>query len=268
MSRAEANVLPGAFGDPFRVIESLPGVTPIVSGVPFFYVRGAPPGNLGYYIDGIRVPSLFHGFTLAPVVHPALIERVDLYRGGYPARYGRFAGGIVAADLTGPPARLTGEGRVRSADAGGIIAAPFSDDQAHVTVAGRYSYTALILSLVTKAQLDYWDWQVRADYDISPSDTVSAFGFGAYDFLGDDKGEEFIGTEFHRFDVREDHSFGERTKVRTAVTYGIDLSRGTNGTIRDRSLAARTEWTHRPSDAATWRFGADVASDHISLNLI
>ena len=34
----------------------MPGVTPFASGVPFFFVRGAPPGNVGYFLDGVRVP--------------------------------------------------------------------------------------------------------------------------------------------------------------------------------------------------------------------
>src|SRR5688572_4455728 len=54
----EARQMPGAFGDAFRAIEALPGVTPIASGVPYFFVRGAPPGNTGYFIDGVRVPGL------------------------------------------------------------------------------------------------------------------------------------------------------------------------------------------------------------------
>jgi TonB family protein len=78
-TRAEVRQLPGAFGDPFRAIESLPGVTPILSGVPFFYVRGAPPGNVGYFLDGIRLPLLYHVGLGPSVVHPALISRVDLY---------------------------------------------------------------------------------------------------------------------------------------------------------------------------------------------
>jgi outer membrane receptor protein involved in Fe transport len=96
LTRAEVREIPGTFGDPFRAIEALPGVTPIVSGLPFFFVRGAPPGNVGYYLDGIRVPLLFHVGAGPSVVHPGLMDRVDLYPGGYPARYGRFAGGIVA----------------------------------------------------------------------------------------------------------------------------------------------------------------------------
>ena len=58
-TRAEVRQLPGAFGDPFRAIEALPGVTPIVSGIPFFYLRGARRGTSATS-DGVRVPYLYH----------------------------------------------------------------------------------------------------------------------------------------------------------------------------------------------------------------
>jgi TonB family protein len=72
LSRAEVRQIPGAFGDPFRAIEALPGVTPIVSGLPFFFIRGAPPGNVGYFLDGVRVPLLFHVGIGPSVVHHGL----------------------------------------------------------------------------------------------------------------------------------------------------------------------------------------------------
>ena len=86
ITRAESRQLPGALGDPFRAIEALPGVTPVASGLPYFFVRGAPPGNVGYFFDGIRLPLLFHVFFGPSVLHPSMIQKVDLYRGGYPAR--------------------------------------------------------------------------------------------------------------------------------------------------------------------------------------
>src|SRR5450631_578788 len=43
LSAADVREMPGAFGDPFRAVEALPGVAPVVSGMPFFYIRGAPP---------------------------------------------------------------------------------------------------------------------------------------------------------------------------------------------------------------------------------
>ena len=87
----EARQIPGAFADPFRVVEVLPGVAPILSGLPYFFVRGAPPGDVGYYIDGIRVPILFHVGAGPSVIAPALIDRVDLFPSAYPARFGRAA---------------------------------------------------------------------------------------------------------------------------------------------------------------------------------
>ena len=78
LSRAEVRQIPGTFGDPFRAIEVMPGVTPIVSGLPFFFVRGAPPGAVGYFLDGIRVPLLFHVGGGPSGSHPASLDRVEL----------------------------------------------------------------------------------------------------------------------------------------------------------------------------------------------
>jgi TonB family protein len=163
MGRAEVQVLPGAFGDPFRAIEALPGVTPIFSGVPFFYVRGAPPGNVGYFLDNIRVPYLYH-LALGPsVVNPALVDRVDLYPGGYPAQYGRYAGGIVAAETTKPSAEIHGEGVIRTYDVGALVETPLGN-RGSALVGGRYSYTAAMLSLFSPdTSLDYWDYHTLED---------------------------------------------------------------------------------------------------------
>src|SRR5205823_4511533 len=126
LTRAEVRQLPGAFGDPFRAIEILPGVTPIVSGLPFFYVRGAPPGNVGYFLDGVRVPYLFHVGLGPSVIHPAMVDRVDLYPGGYPARFGRFAGGIVSGETTAPRDDFHGEGNIRLVDVGALAETGFA----------------------------------------------------------------------------------------------------------------------------------------------
>ena len=127
LTRAESRQLPGALADPFRAIEALPGVTPVASGLPYFFVRGAPPGNVGYFFDGIRLPLLFHVFFGPSVLHPSMIQKVDLYRGGYPAEYGRYAGAVVAADLEPPHFQWRGEATVRLFDAGALVEAPFAN---------------------------------------------------------------------------------------------------------------------------------------------
>ena len=242
ISRAEVRQLPGAFGDPFRGIEALPGLTPIVSGIPFFYVRGAPPGNVGYFLDGVRVPYLFHVALGPSVVHPAMMDRVDLYPGSYPAEFGRFAGGIVTAETTTPTPTLHGEGNIRLFDAGALVEGGFADGRGTVLVGGRYSYTAAIVSLIAQdVTLDYRDYQTRVSYDLTRDDRVSLFAFGAYDLLGQTENGIFdvaFGAEFHRADLRWEHDLGDGGSVRADVVLGFDQTRIPNQPRNSRDQLA------------------------------
>lgn len=143
MPSAEAQEMPGAFGDPFRAIDIMPGVVPVVSGLPFFFVRGAPPGNTGYFPDGVRVPLVYHLAVGPSVVHPALIDHVDFYPGGYPARFGRFTGGIVDAETRGDAERTRFEGNLRLFDVGALAETQVDGGNGAALVAGRYGYPGL-----------------------------------------------------------------------------------------------------------------------------
>ena len=174
----------GSFGDPFRVIESLPGVAQSTWPLPFYAIRGANPGNTGFFIDGVRAPALFH-FALGPsVIHPFFIQDLEFFPGGYPVSYGRYVSGIVAANTATPATdRLHVSADVRLFDAGGIAASPFDNGKGTVAVAGRYSYTGLVLSAFSNAySLDYWDYQVRVQHPLGPG-TLTLFAFGSGDNL-------------------------------------------------------------------------------------
>ena len=266
LSRAEVRQIPGTFGDPFRALEIMPGVTPIISGLPFFFVRGAPPGDVGYFLDGIRVPLLFHIGVGPSVIHPALIDRVDLYPGGYPARFGRFSGGIVSGETTPPATELHGEYNARFFDAGALLETSFDDHRGDALVAGRYSYTAALLSLLSSTtELDYWDYQARVGYRVTPADKVSLFAFGSYDYLGERTSTQTLtlfGAEFHRLDARYDHELGDDGKLRLAATLGLDRSRLPDDRfVRDRLLGTRSEWELRLSPSVLLRAGSDVELD-------
>jgi hypothetical protein len=272
LTRAEVRQIPGSFGDPFRAIEIMPGVTPIVSGLPFFFIRGAPPGNVGYFLDGVRVPVLFHVGVGPSVVHPGLVQRVDLYPGGYPARFGRYAGGVVSGETLPPATEARGEYNVRLFDAGAMLEVPFAKGRGNVLVGGRYSYTAALLSYFSpNTTLDYWDYQARASYDLTENDRIGVFAFGSYDFLGQRTQTETLtvfGTEFHRIDLRYDRRLGSRGTMRTAFTLGLDRSRVQQDRfVRDRLLGARNEITYRLSDTALLRYGTDVQVDTYDVEL-
>src|SRR4029077_20631359 len=84
LSGEEARGVAGTGNDPLRVIASLPGVQQIVWPASIYVVRGANPGNTGFYLDGVRVPALFHIGLGPSAIHPYLIGGVDFYPGSYP----------------------------------------------------------------------------------------------------------------------------------------------------------------------------------------
>jgi TonB family protein len=278
---AEVRQIPGAFGDAFRALEALPGVTPLASGLPFFFVRGAPPGNTGYFIDGVRVPLLYHLAVGPSVIHPGLIDHVDFFPGGYPARFGRFAGGILSGETVGPAAKFKMEGNLRIFDAGLLAQTPFGPgNRGEALVSGRFGYPGLLLSVFAPdTRVSYWDYQTRLGYRITDRDTVALFAFGSFDeilqrdhqrsFNGDQVvGEQFgpfyplFRTMFHRFDLRWDHRIGNSGNVRTAFTVGFDNSLAGDSQKRSdviaQIVAGRTEMEQRLSSTAKVRVGADV----------
>lgn len=269
---SEVRQIPGAFGDAFRAIDSFPGVTPIASGVPFFFVRGAPPGDTGYFLDGIRLPLLFHVGVGPSVVQPGLVDRLDFFPANFPAQYGRVTGGVVAATTTAPAAQAHGEANLRLFDAGGFVETPFSDGRGSAMVGGRYSYTGLVLPIFAPdTHLDYWDYQTRVTWKLDEKDQLTAFALGSHDYLAQDKDnpngpgrytDKLLGTNFHRLDLRWDRETSSHAHLRVAATLGIDSSGDQGGTTDDKLIALRTEYENRISADLKLRLGADLQWDH------
>src|SRR5207247_1471932 len=120
--------------------------------------------------------------------------------GGYPARFGRYAGGIVSAETTPPATEPHGEANIRLFDAGALAETGIAGGRGTVLVGARYSYTAALLSLLAQnVALDYRDYQLRATYDLTPHDRVSVFAFGSYDLVGQEQSgglNVLFGSEF------------------------------------------------------------------------
>ena len=286
LGRADVHDIPGAFGDPYRAIEVLPGVVPIASGLPYFYVRGAPPGNVGYFFDGIPVPYLFH-FAAGPgVLQPSFVDHVDLYPGAYPARYGRFAGAIVAGEMAPPTYRFRGEASIRLIDSGATVEAPFAAGRGSAMVGGRFSYTGTVLSLlVPDVSLNYWDYQARVRYELDSKNSVEMLSFGAGDFLSDietrhettqgangdlmtervRRANTIVDVGFHRLDLRWDHRISNGN-WRNALMLGLDRTGGDNGnvTVRNRMLGVRSEYRQALAQRTTLRAGGDVLFESLA----
>ena len=247
--------------------------------LPIYAVRGANPGNTGYFIDGVRVPALFH-FALGPaVIHPYFLESLDFYSGGYPARFGRYVSGVVAASTTAPPAdRPRGSLDVRLFDAGGLLTVPFNDGRGTLAVAARYAYPAgLASALVEEVRFHYWDYQARLDHPLA-SGRVTLSALGSFDLFavreptyteeGQETGalgkEETLRLGFQRLDLRWRGSVPGRTPIggpglrpgQDRVPYDDD----NRGGARARSLTPRVTYERPLRPRQIWRWDSTASS--------
>lgn len=268
----EARRIPGAFGDPFRVAEVLPAVAPILSGIPYYYVRGAPPGNVAYQIDGIPVPLLFHVGAGPSVIAPALIRGVEVIPSAYPARYGRNAGGVIRGTTQPPASVARGELQTRIFDSAGMLELPLADGQASLLMGGRISHAQPLLDEVAPDYtLNYWDYQVRLGARPTTTDSVTLFAFGARDQLANRAiGRDLFDTEFHRIDLRWEHS-REEEYLAIGLTASSDRVQNAEESFDDggsqlqtRGLRLRLRVEERASARWQIRGGGDYGITDVS----
>ncbi|HXT96266.1 MAG TPA: TonB-dependent receptor plug domain-containing protein, partial [Polyangia bacterium] len=251
VSGQEARQTAGASGDPLRVVGSLPGVNQIAWPTALYAVRGANPGNTGFFLDGIRVPELFHLGLELSVINPYLIDGVDFYPGGSPASYGPYVSGIMAARTGAPPAdRAHASADVTWFDAGGIATTPWDSGRGTALVAARYSYTGALFSVLQNDTiLRYGDYQLRLDHPWAGGQ-ATLFAFGALDDIGftnASAAKEYGALQFHRLDLRwRRAAAGGRLLV--GITGGADWASSTLFDnpidVRALSLAPRLIYTH------------------------
>jgi hypothetical protein len=103
-----------------------------------------------------------------------------------------------------------------------------------LTLAGRYSYTGAILSLVNDTvRIKFWDYQARLDHSLGNNLDFTAFAYGSFDDLGTKAstdpvtGEEepattFLRFQFHRIDTRLRQRLRDGGSAIYAVVLGLD----------------------------------------------
>ncbi len=236
VSSHEARQIPGVLGDPLRTTLLMPGAAPMMSGLPYPIVRGAQPAATAYFIDGVRIPILFHMLVGPSVVHPEFIETIDFYRSVPPVEFGRMLGGVVSASAARPAdARFRASAYADLLNAGAHLQVPLVASETQLVLSGRVSYTPWLFGLASsssgpfgqKVIADFYDYQVRVEQRLGPG-RLRLLVLESSDRAGLDRTEEaapdvLARVAFRRADLRWRQALpvGE---VEAAVTWGNDLS--------------------------------------------
>jgi hypothetical protein len=169
----ELTRVPGSAGDPLKAIDVLPGVSRSPEGDPI--LRGAAQHESAVFIDGMSVPFLYHFGGVRSVVHPRLIERVDVYPGNFSTRYGRATGGIVEAHMRDPRKDgVHGELELSLLDSSALVEGPIGSRLSVAGAVRRSNIDLVFENFVPDDTFDvvaaplYWDYQGAVLYE--PSD--------------------------------------------------------------------------------------------------
>ncbi len=180
--------------DPFRALQSLPGVSPSANNDFFaeFSVMGAPFGDVGIYLDDVLVQRPFHGLPNQPegaslsLLTSETVEEMKLLPVAYPVKYGDAIG--AALDIhtrDGSFARrpmfrvsigmanteVLGEGGLGRSKRGSWLAS------------ARKSYLGYLLQNrlhQNYVDVGFYDAALKLTYDVAPNHNLNLYVLGGH----------------------------------------------------------------------------------------
>jgi TonB family protein len=238
LQRQQLTSVPGTFGDALRVIQTLPGINRTPFGLGLLLVRGSNPDDSGIFVDGHEVPGLYHFLGGPSIFNAEMLESIDLYPGGFPARFGRKHGGVVALELRPTKSDgVHGSAKVDFLDAGGYVRSPITKDLSFA-FAGRRSYIDAFLQFVLPDPGEgarrivtpvYYDYAARLDYNLHENGRLSLFTIGSSDTLHvlDEKADTTslnldTAIKFLRVIATYERSLGGDLKLTLSPAFGRD----------------------------------------------
>ncbi len=186
----EARRVPGTGGEALRVVQNLPGVGRAAFGSGALVVWGAAPQDTRVYVDGVRIPQLYHSGGFRATVNSDLVRAIDLAPGGYGAEFGRGLGGLVTVDtraLRGD--RMHGYLSADVIDTSALVEAPLGKST-RIAISGRGSYLGETLGIFTKRDVSelvpiprFFDGQLKIEQDLGENESLTLVGLASDDTL-------------------------------------------------------------------------------------
>lgn len=287
----EIDRVPGASGDPLRVIQSLPGMGRPPAGLGLLIVRGSPPGDTNVLLESVGVPLLYHFGGFTSVFNGRYIDAIEFNPGNYPVRYGGAHGGIVEVQIRElqrePYVGWHGEASADLIDAEIALEGPITDDLSFAfglrrsyidLVAGAFAGFFDDFQLTTAPR--YWDWQAILQYTPSSRHFLRAIGYGSQDTLElvtqapPDQGEVVMGslgsrTAFHgamlQYRYRPERPIRfDLTASATWLTTGFEASNILDIEIDNLDVILRPEVTFLAGEWGRFLVGAKLPINHFS----
>ncbi len=295
LTAKEAKLLPALFGetDLIKILQLKPGVQSGGEGGSGLYIRGGGADQNLVLLDGALIYNPNHLFGFFSVFNSDAVDRVDLYKGDFPAQFGGRLSSVVDVKLRSADAtKLKGTGGLGLISSRLALEFPIyfkrktdRNNKLNVILSARRTYFDVFTRVINRSNEGvknydpipsyyFHDLTAKLSYQISKKDKIYFSGY-----LGRDA------FEFQqRFNVNLEwgntmgilgwqRQFSPKLTMNTAIinsaySYEIrnkfdDFSFKIGSGIWDISL--KSDWTYKASDKHFLTFGGIVTNHEFSL---
>ncbi len=165
--------------DLLRGLQLLPGVQAVADISSGLYVRGGGPDQTAILLDQTPLYNPSHLFGLFSTFNPDAIKKVDLYKGAYPAPYGRTLGAVLdVSNREGNRKRTSGRGGMSLISGRLLTEGPVG--QGSWMLAGRRTYLDGVFSALRARgediPLNYYFYDLNGNINQRRGDDTYAAG--------------------------------------------------------------------------------------------
>lgn len=203
--------------DIFRTLQLMPGVSGASESSSGLFVRGGTPDQNLILLDGINIYHVDHFFGVFSAFNSEAIKDVQLYKGGFEARYGGRVSSVV--DMTSKAGNknkpaLNFNANMLSANL--VVESPLPKNFGSILVAARRSYTDVLKSPTYNSIFD----------NITEADQADDPGFG----IG---GANTVEPDFFFYDMNAKLSLTPTKKDVISINYFQSGDNLDNSSIQD-----------------------------------
>lgn len=189
---ADVQTLPVLLGeaDLLKTIQLLPGIQSGTEGSSGLYVRGGGPDQNLMLLDGAPVYNAAHLFGFFSTFNTDALSNVEVYKGGFPARYGGRLSSVLDVQMRdGNLKRFEGRGAVGLIASRLTVEGPLRRGRSSFIVSARRTYLDLITRPLQAARSPgdgyagyyFYDFNAKANALASPRDRVFLSVYAGHD---------------------------------------------------------------------------------------
>jgi len=194
--------VPVIFGevDLIKVLQLMPGVLANSEGNAGFYVRGGSSDQNLILLDEAVVYNASHLFGFFSVFNSDAVKGVDLYKGGFPAKFGGRLSSVLDVKMKeGNQKKFSGSGGIGLIASRLTLEGPINKGKGSYIISGRRTYLDVFTRMLNKANVkneswnripDYYfyDFNLKANYSVTEKDHIFLSGYFGKDKFGFDDG--------------------------------------------------------------------------------